>query len=35
MQAIVGPLIPPDRPIKSVAAYKAIVGQFKQAAAGA
>lgn len=33
MQAIVGPLIPPDRPIKSVAAYKAIVAQFKQAAA--
>ena len=33
MQAIVGPLVPPDRPIKSVAAYKAIVGQFKQAAA--
>ncbi len=33
MQAIVGPLLPPDRPIKSVAAYKAIVGQFKQAAA--
>jgi hypothetical protein len=33
MQAIVGPLIPPDRPIKSVGAYKAMVGQFKQAAA--
>ncbi|HEY0204353.1 MAG TPA: hypothetical protein VGC15_09410 [Acetobacteraceae bacterium] len=33
MQAIVGPLIPPERPIKSVSAYKAIVGQFKQAAA--
>ncbi len=34
MQAIVGPLIPPDRPLKSVGAYKAIVSQFKQAAAG-
>ena len=33
MQAIVGPLLPPERPIKSVGAYKAIVGQFKQAAA--
>ena len=33
MQAIVGPLIPPERPLKSVAAYKAIVAQFKQAAA--
>ena len=33
MQAIVGPLLPPDRPIKSVAAYKAIVSAFKRAAA--
>ena len=33
MQAITGSLLPPDRPVKSVAAYKAIVGQFKQAAA--
>ena len=33
MQAIVGPLLPPERPLKSVGAYKAIVGQFKQAAA--
>lgn len=33
MQAIVGALMPPERPVKSVAAYKSIVGQFKQAAA--
>lgn len=33
MQAIVGALLPPERPAKSVAAYKGIVGQFKQAAA--
>ncbi len=32
MQAVVGPLLPPDRPLKSVAAYKAMVGAFKQAA---
>ncbi len=31
MQAIVGPLIPPDRPIRTVAEYKAIVVHFKQA----
>ena len=31
MQAIVGPLIPPALPIKSVAAYKAIVAEFKLA----
>ena len=29
MQAIVGPLLPPERPLKSVAAYKALVSQFK------
>ena len=33
MQSIVGPLLPPERPIKSVAVYKAIVAQFKLAAA--
>lgn len=33
MRGIVGPLIPPDRPARSVAAFKGIVGQFKQAAA--
>ena len=33
MRAIVGPLLPPERPLKSVAAYKAVVAQFKQAAA--
>lgn len=32
LQAIVGPLLPPERPSASVAAYKAIVVQFKQAA---
>ncbi len=30
MQAIVGPLLPPARPLRSVAAYQAIVAQFKQ-----
>ena len=33
MQQIVGPLLPPAHPIKTVAQYKAIVAQFKQAAA--
>jgi hypothetical protein len=33
MRAIVGPLLPPEQPLKSVAAYKVIVAQFKQAAA--
>ena len=33
MRAIVGTLIPPDRPTRSVGAFKAIVGQLKQAAA--
>ena len=33
MRAIVGTLIPPERPVASVAAFKGIVGQFKQAAA--
>ena len=33
MRAIVGALIPPERPTRSVAAFKAIVGQLKQAAA--
>ena len=33
MRSIVGALIPPDRPTRSVAAFKGIVGQFKQAAA--
>ena len=33
MRAIVGPLLPPERPLKSVAAYKAVVAQFKGAAA--
>lgn len=33
MRAIVGPLLPPERPLQSVAAYKAVVVQFKQAAA--
>ncbi len=33
MRAIVGPLLPPERPLRSVAAYKVIVAQFKQAAA--
>lgn len=32
MRAIVGPLLPPDRPLRSVAQYKAVVAQFKQAA---
>ena len=32
MQAIVGPLLPPAAPIKTVAQYKAIVAQFKAAA---
>ena len=32
MRAIVGPLLPPERPLKSVADYKAVVAQFKQAA---
>ena len=35
MQAIVGPLIPPERPLRSVSAYKAIVAQFRQASTGA
>lgn len=33
MRAIVGSLIPPERPSRSVAQFKAIVGQLKQAAA--
>ena len=33
MRAVTGPLLPPERPLLSVAAYKAIVAQFKQAAA--
>ena len=33
MQAITGSLLPPERPVQSVAAYKGIVGQFKQVAA--
>ncbi len=33
MQAIVGALLPPARPVQSVAAYRAVVEQFKQAAA--
>ena len=33
MRAIVGTLIPPDRPVRTVAAFKAIVERFKQAAA--
>lgn len=33
MRAITGPLLPPQRPIKSVAFYKTVVAQFKQAAA--
>lgn len=33
MRAIVGSLLPPEQPLKSVAAYKVIVAQFKQAAA--
>ncbi len=33
MRAIVGALSPPERPTRSVAAFKAIVGQLKQAAA--
>ena len=33
MQAIVGALLPPQRPVDTVAQYKAIVAQFKQAAA--
>jgi len=32
MRAITGPLLPPEQPLKSVAAYKAVVAQFKQAA---
>ena len=35
MRAVTGPLLPPERPVLSVAAYKAIVTQFKQAAAAA
>ena len=35
MQAIVGPLLPPVRPLRSVGAFKGIVSQFKQAAASA
>ena len=31
MQAIVAPLLPPDKPIRTVAQYKAIVAQFKLA----
>ena len=30
MQAIVGPLLPPQKPIRTVAAFKAIVAQYKQ-----
>ncbi len=33
MRAIVGPLLPPELPLKSVADYKVIVAQFKQASA--
>lgn len=33
MRAIVGPLLPPEQPLRSVAQYKAVVAQFKQAAA--
>ena len=33
MRAIVGSLLPPERPRKSVADYKVIVAQFKQASA--
>ena len=33
MRAVTGPLLPPERPLLSVAAYKEIVAQFKQAAA--
>ncbi len=33
LRAITGMLLPPERPLLSVAAYKAIVAQFKQAAA--
>ena len=32
MQAVTGSLLPPDRPIRSVAAYRGLVGQFKAAA---
>lgn len=35
MRAVTGPLLPPERPLLSVAAYKEIVAQFKQAAARA
>ncbi len=33
MRAVTGPLLPPERPLMSVADYKAVVVQFKQAAA--
>lgn len=33
LQAIVGPLLPPQRPIKTVAQFKAIVAQYKKAVA--
>lgn len=33
MRAIVGPLLPPERPLRTVAQYKAVVAQFKLAAA--
>lgn len=33
MRAVTGSLLPPKRPVMSVAAYKGIVAQFKQAAA--
>jgi len=33
MRTVTAPLLPPERPVLSVAAYKAIVAQFKQAAA--
>lgn len=33
MEAIVGSLLPPQRPVKTVAQYKALVAQFKQATA--
>lgn len=32
MRAIVGPLLPPEQPLRSVAQYKAVVAQFRQAA---
>ncbi len=35
MRAVTGSLLPPERPVLSVAAYKAIVAQFKQAPAAA